>query len=214
MSYNLFQRFGIKSIDDLLKLETKPRFHGNGFSQWYLDESVRLHVWHAELPAFRDHNATIHNHRWNMVSNVLLGKLQHRTYDVMEVGGSPKYNIPAPYATHKLIELNGASDPKSPKGQVKAYVQAHVKHAYVLSAGSSYTHNSPVFHDSYPCADMVVTLMIKKPPSVDIKYASILCGIKDAEPIHAFEPSKQPRQEQLISIYEEALKAIQQQGTN
>lgn len=58
----------------------KPRYHGNGFVQIYLTKSHRLHVWHPDLAKPVEHNAQIHNHRYDMSSEVLHGCLAHTIY--------------------------------------------------------------------------------------------------------------------------------------
>ena len=74
-------------LSRLRKRGFQPRFHGNGFIQLYLNDAKtkRLHVWHPDHAPQRDHNAQIHDHRFEMTSNVLVGKLRHITYDAHAV---------------------------------------------------------------------------------------------------------------------------------
>lgn len=67
--------------DRLRQLGNKPRFHGNGFAQLYLNDRQRLHVWDPTLAPLSDHNATIHDHIFDMKSTVLLGTIVHKVYD-------------------------------------------------------------------------------------------------------------------------------------
>lgn len=60
---------------------TRPRFHGDGMVQLYLSKHVRLHVFHPWLPPTVQ-NARIHDHAWDMHSQVLTGVLHHTTYNI------------------------------------------------------------------------------------------------------------------------------------
>lgn len=58
----------------LLTGKLKPRYHaGVGFAQVYLNEDVRLHLWHPSLPTEPESFGCRHDHRFDFTSTVLLG---------------------------------------------------------------------------------------------------------------------------------------------
>lgn len=178
--------------------EFKPRFHGNGFTQLYLNKDQRLHVWHPDLPALRDHNAMIHNHRFLLKSKILSGKIEHITYDVL--------NDPF-YQTHNIVMIEGASKSREANFVHKGTARLDEKHRYVLAAGSEYNFKAGLFHTSTPVTDIAVTLMTKEnDPSVG--WASLATLIGTIEPTHAFTPATQPSEEKLWSVINEALNTI------
>ncbi len=69
----------IPSVEELKAGGNVPRFHGDGMIQLYLSKRVRLHVYHPDFPATVD-NALIHDHAWDMYSEVMLGRVPHKTY--------------------------------------------------------------------------------------------------------------------------------------
>ncbi len=66
-------------MDEIKATDQEPRFHGIGFTQLYLSERRRLHVWHPDLPATIS-NGLIHDHSWIMNSQILKGCILHKKY--------------------------------------------------------------------------------------------------------------------------------------
>ena len=70
MTHPLYQTVRVGLLNGTLK----PRYHGGvGFAQVYLNEDVRLHLWHPELPTEPESFGCRHNHRFDFTSTVLLG---------------------------------------------------------------------------------------------------------------------------------------------
>ena len=187
-----------ETMDLLRGLGNAPRFHGNGFTQLYLRKDVRLHVWHASLAPLRNHNATIHNHRYDIESTVYRGTLVHKTYSV---------NPSAPQAEHdvRVVQLDGASDAhKTPEIETGLTGRLELRHQYTFTRGSSYTFKRPYFHSiSHVGREPVVTIFEKR--NYCTEWARVLTGIDDEQATHAFAPETQPDVATLWSAVREGL---------
>lgn len=181
----------------------QPRFHGNGFIQLYLDDRTRLHIWTPSLPPLRNHNATIHTHRYDMASTVICGLLKHTTYDVWPfIDGADNQD------RCKVVRLTGASetDRKMP-GEVDDLEYAYqARHEYVLGAGSQYTFGQDLFHSSDNGYDGTTATVFKKIGEDAPEFAKILLLGSEAQPTHAFDPATQPSQEAMWSVIEKLVK--------
>lgn len=182
----------MKQMIDILKAsEWQPRYHGNGFVQLYVTKEHRLHIWTPTLPKFRDHNADIHNHRYNAYSEVLVGCLKHVTYAVE----------PAEFGQDMLWEV------RSPDGALHSMQRVRVRLTgeYHLAAGSRYLFNQPEFHtsDIMPKRPLVTVTLFHigekafEHPQVVAPYGR--------EPTNAFEPSLAPPVEELWRVIENVL---------
>ena len=175
-----------KPFNLLKALDKKPRFHGNGFLQMYINDNQRLHIWTPELPPIRNHNATIHDHRFDLHSDVLFGLLGHKTFDLEEdIEGS-----------HRIIQLEGASKVRKRPGHFveDEYFNLILRHGYMFAAGSSYTFKSRLFHDSY--SNEFTVTVITKSDTIN-SFARIVMEKEFEQPTHAFDPKTQPSQEVL-----------------
>jgi hypothetical protein len=170
-----------------------PRFHGNGFVQLPLGGSRRLHVWHPSLPPIEGHNATIHNHVWDMQSRVLLGCLTHRTYDVVR----DYYSL---RCTHDLYQL-GEHRPDVPVG----LCTVALRDEYHMSAGSVYVFGAGRFHES-DSEGLTATLMEKRPGTAYLRSERplVVCP-RDEPPVDAFAPDYQPSEYVMWDAIGEAL---------
>lgn len=73
----------ITALKDALDTDqTNPRVHPNGFVQFDLSEELRLHVWHHEIPRQKT-NTPIHDHTFDMTSEVLNGRMVNINYEIM-----------------------------------------------------------------------------------------------------------------------------------
>ncbi len=193
------------AIDLLRANGVKPRFHGNGFVQLYMDARTRLHIWTPELPPIREHNATIHTHRYDMESAVLLGTLKHTTYNVEPCLG------PFEEATCKVVQLTGASDEKGRKhpGEVLCGRYAHdVRHEYWFPRGSRYTFGTGLFHESDNGHAGMTATLFKKVGEDAMQYARILLVGTDEQPTHAFDPKTQPTQKFLWEVIDHVVMSV------
>jgi hypothetical protein len=64
------------------------RHHGLGMLQSELDEQLRVHVWHPRLRTFAfDDFRDVHDHRFDLTSLVVVGRIDDVHYRVREVDG-------------------------------------------------------------------------------------------------------------------------------
>lgn len=181
---------------DRLRKHGTPRFHGNGFTQLYLSKDVRLHVWHPSLVAIRGHNASIHNHRYDVRSTVYSGRLRHTTYIVD--GTACNHDV-------RIVQLDGASDAhKSPEIETGVTGRLVIRHEYELTAGAVYTMRNPWFHASDHIGEDPIVTVFERSNKSD-NWAQVLCGIDDAQATHAFAPETQPIVEELWYAIDDAL---------
>ena len=169
--------------------QRKPRFHGNGFVQLYLDDVNRLHVYHPDLVAVRVANARIHDHRWTFHSKVLIGTLGHQTYDI----------VPTDFGRWSAKEVPGASNKEVPLQEVpnsrcEIYLTGH----YDIVAGSSYVFSRRNFHKSHH-SGITMTFIEKRcddgnPARVISPYGEV--------PDHAF--AVQPPEQDLWTAIKDA----------
>lgn len=194
----------IHLISRLAMLRAEPRFHGNGFIQLQLNDRTRLHIWHPKLPPIPDHNATIHDHVWDMESVVLLGSLTHYTYDVREPELLDKI----------LVDMYsvGAAD-KQGVGDMLGFRQALIKTgAYSMAERSVYQFPAHRFHASVAHwlpeeqAPLVATLMTKQTPRGKTS-PRIVCP-SGATPVDAFDEKHQPISSLMWMIIERALASM------
>lgn len=173
----------------------RPRYHGNGFTQLYLSPSFRLHAWHPDLPVDEDNNATIHDHIWDMTSEVLRGKLGHRTFNLHRTG----------QITHDVYWINQPAV-REETGDVftRAFSAVPVETGeYEIAQGSAYAFAAGQFHESYAVDPLTVTLMQKGPDL--LSPGPRLLAPFDEEPFQAFGPGTQPAPEALWKIIDDAL---------
>lgn len=189
-------------LEELRASGRNPRFHGNGFVQLYLDDRTRLHIWTPLLPPIRSHNATIHTHRYDVASTVILGVLHHTTIDMVEFSS---------YPTCKVVNLTGHGtvgiDKRAQPGEIDPGSWRHsVRHEYWFAAGSRYTFQGGLFHDSDNGHDGMTVTVFKKTSDDDFAgFAKILLVGTDEQPVHAFDPKYQPTQEKLWEVIARAV---------
>lgn len=192
-------------IDVLRGSGREPRFHGNGFTQLYVGEKMRLHVWHPDLKKFDEHNAQIHNHRYDVYSRVLYGKLQHAVYE-------EHYNLTreANYDKHRSPDNPSIEDrpwqiyevTKSGELEYVGGCWLALNGRYYMAAGSEYWFPHPWYHTS-DAIDLTVTLFTIGPNKVE--RPRVLC-LRGEKPTDAFDASRSPPVDLLWAAIEEALK--------
>lgn len=177
----------------------KPRYHGNGFIQLYLndDKTKRLHIWSPHLEPPRDHNAQIHDHRFYMHSEILLGRLQHTLYDMVERSPNSDYG-------HVVYKIIGVSKFDTDVMKNPVCCDMLMREEFVFVAGCSYEQRNGTFHTSInPDPDRYIATLVTKLPALptrrDGQWARVAVtrGIDSKDVTHAFEPSLQPTQEVL-----------------
>lgn len=184
-----------------------PRFHGNGFTQLYLDHSHRLHVWHPLLPMPEENNATVHDHMWDMASQVLVGQVGHLTYDVQAVDGETQYDMysinqpEAPRQAHNDVVFTFMSG---------ATVQS-TGH-YMMQTGSIYHFKAGYFHESVANPGQLSATLLRKNKDI-LEYPRLIVPTGEA-PYQAFGVGTQPPEADMWEAIKEALEAMPESVKN
>ncbi|PHS25477.1 MAG: hypothetical protein COA84_07625 [Robiginitomaculum sp.] len=190
--------------------EHAPRFHGNGFIQLYLDKTHRLHIWHPDLPATRAEDDTIHDHRWHMRSNILLGSLVHTTYrEVHNLGG---------IHSHCVFEIIGASKGAQDLSEYRPMYTTIIRslHEYTLCDGSEYNFNAGLFHSSRPRHKNRITATVIEKTPTRREWARIALPIQKqlSDHNHAFAEETQPTQEEMWEVINNVLGLVCNTGAS
>lgn len=176
----------------LLNSGKTPRYHGNGFAQLYLTAKQRLHVWSPKLAKLDNHNAQIHNHRYDATSIVLAGCLQHVVYQTLDIPeGRARAGIDyTVWGVTSNGELHG-----------RGWCEARIIGGHQMVAGSHYSFNHPYFHTSDASVFTVTLFSIgedKYPePWVLAPYGQ--------RPTDAFDKSRAPSPELLWEVIANAV---------
>lgn len=165
----------------------KPRYHGNGFCQLYLNPKTRLHVFHPGVRARRVENSRIHDHRWDMYSHVLLGMVHHKVFKLTE-DKAGSWRLVCPTAASKVAPL--VEHPTTYRMQTIGECK--------MSAGSSYSFPARNFHRS---SHTGLTMTVIHKGADDGNPARIVCPVGTV-PEHAF--LHQPSTDTLWEAYRDA----------
>ncbi len=181
----------IANLQELRDLGIVPRFHGNGFSQIYIGPTTRLHVWHPDLAPIRDHNATIHNHRYDVVSKIHHGALEHQVFDAIEdEEGGFQINI---------VQGGGAPMPTVSRVRLKPTGR------YTMHAGSVYTFPQPLFHTSD--ANRLTVTVFEQVNDDRSRQPMVISPFGEA-PVDAFDPATAPSTEDLWDALHDGITAV------
>lgn len=158
------------------------RHHGIGVLQAYVREhrepEVRVHIWHPDLvrPGIYD-SGSIHDHRFDLESTVLVGALHERIFRLRpNVGGAWRiFHVENARSAGESRGFDGDCHPLSDER-----FDAGIAHRTHL-AGTTYTLNRGVFHETRITALAVsVCVMHQK------RGSARLLVPHDREPVHAF----------------------------
>lgn len=115
--------------------------HPNGFIQYPLNDGARLHIWSPLLPEAQKVKTPIHDHTFDFMSIIIMGKLEHITY--CETAHKLAFGDDAVLDTTHL--LWGAADVLQPTASAVGLEEAD--HLF-LASGSRYTLQAGKFHES------------------------------------------------------------------
>lgn len=169
---------------------SKPRFHGNGFVQFYIWRGAyvarRLHIWHPEFLPSRVENARIHEHRFEMRSHILMGRLRHISYELefSAVGEHQLYTVVPAHDSGKFSATGGQKVSDEMKPVPGTCCEPVVRESSEYAAGSSYYFAARKFHDT-AAEGHTMTVMEKLWQDEDGKDARVL-GPVDRDPDNAF----------------------------
>ena len=183
------------SIQHFQDANLVPRYHGNGFVQLYLNDDHRLHVWHPLLPVSEENNSRIHDHMWDMASQVLLGQLGHITYALdFEDSSHDMYAINQPEARRQ-----------SDNDVVFTFqdtVAARATGNYLMNTGSIYHFQHGLFHQSVVADGVLAASLLRKGPDI-LEYPRMLVASGE-EPFQAFGKGVAPPEADLWEALREA----------
>ncbi len=169
------------------------RAHPNGFIQLDLDneDRRRLHVWHDKLPK-QQVSTPIHDHRFDFVSTILIGKLTNVVYEIEE-SSAPSHR-----------RWKAVRDTNSQETHLEPFAPAVLaKMAYALSLdrGKSYSFLAGRFHETQ-FQTPTVTLMTKQHTYFDHESSALVpIGVEPDNTFSRHSCSK----EYMWTIIEEAL---------
>jgi len=169
----------------------KWRRHGIGCLQAYLLEDaaqeIRVHIWHPDIArAGIAEHGDVHDHRFTLISSVLVGALEHTEVDIIE----------DPEGEYRMYEVVHAREDLGARYEVVPgplrYVMGQpnqapewyrlVRRPGIIDAGTAYRFHRGAYHCSKP-RGFTITLVTKTDQIA--KKARI---IAKPEPVHAFEP--------------------------
>ena len=201
---------GRKKVMSLfIELESRgiePRYHGNGMIQVYspFNKYQRLHIWDQGFRRLPSHNAMIHDHVFDMKSNVVVGTLNHQIFEVIRKGDPSEHTSSIFEGIPETKKIN-----KTPvwQGVLK------MTHAVNVGAGCNYFQSARTFHSSIPLGDLVISVISKSNPKNDLigGGSRIVCPIGE-EPFSAFE-EKIPKDD-LLNAVEKALGKCDEETQN
>lgn len=209
MSDDRLMYTGIYSIGDAWALRVmvaallpriKWRRHGIGALQGYVHEhperELRVHIWSPALivPGIVE-SGNAHNHRFSMLSRVLVGSIRHTEWQVEEGTG---------YALYDFVHARLHTDEnRADMARLPAEVAVR-KVPVSIPAGAEYVFKRGAYHDSYPETDLVVTLVEKFD---QVEERARVIAPADKPPVPAFS-APEPHAEVVASLVEEARRLL------
>lgn len=163
----------VERIIKKLQGHSAPRYHGNGFIQWYLNDHQRLHIWTEGLPNPPPNNARIHDHMFDMSSDILLGKLEHEVYEF----------LPHEWGNYKAFRINPGKKTAFDTTFLD-YGYLEIYHTFELPTGSHYMQRHGTFHKTASITALTITIMTKMG---DFGSPRIICP-RELKPTNAFAP--------------------------
>jgi hypothetical protein len=163
----------------------KWRWHGVGMLQGYImegEKELRVHLWSPELILEGiDISGDIHDHRFDLRSDVLVGAIKHKEYQLIPNGVNGTHSVwrLAHNARRQLkIKTQGSDDMvEEPQAYTVKTEEA------IFTEGISYIFPKRFYHQTQPITKYAVTLVSKT--NQDDGMAGILCPIGKA-PVPAF----------------------------
>lgn len=194
--YSILDAWAVRTMVATLLPHIKWRRHGIGALQGYVheapDRELRVHIWSPALviPGIIE-SGNAHNHRFSMLSRVLVGSIKHTEWQIENGEGFALYDF-----VHARLhnDQNRADMARLP---VEVAVR---KVAVSIQAGAEYTFKRGAYHDSQPETDIVVTLVEK---FEQVEERARVIAPADKPPVPAFS-APEPAPELVAALVEEA----------
>ncbi|UTC28572.1 hypothetical protein MARCHEWKA_00590 [Brevundimonas phage vB_BpoS-Marchewka] len=189
----------------------KPRYHaGVGFAQVYLNEDVRLHLWHPDLPTEPESFGCRHDHRFDFTSTVLLGAVTNIFLSI-----TPGWSTTAGSGDEVLEGFGrfnewevmpahlGSAEPTIRQSGV----DLHIDGIEVIRAGETYSFPKRRYHESRGHG---VTLTVMKKFNQEETWAGILAP-RGQPPVHGMA-GPQVHKDTLVGLLLAAISKIDPSG--
>lgn len=137
----------LRMIREERDLNRDPVIHPNGFIQLWMHDGRRMHFWHPEIPRQKV-ASPIHDHIFDMWSEVLLGRLVHTEVETI-LDSDGYYNV---------WVVRSTRDSETVLENTGRRVRAEYKPSQILMAGDHYAFPAESFHvtrDSNPCVSII-----------------------------------------------------------
>lgn len=160
------------------------RHSGLGMLQGYVQEAeaadeFRVHIWDADLRrAGIERSGLLHDHRFDMTSQVLVGGIGQVEYALRPADDGP-------WQLHEVVNARTALATAASDGSVRPLPERYAVDTLNVEvrAGESYDFPKREFHGTYPTRALTITMVTKS--NQDARYARILAP--HGEPVvHAF----------------------------
>ncbi|UTC29564.1 hypothetical protein BAMBUS_05060 [Brevundimonas phage vB_BpoS-Bambus] len=189
----------------------KPRYHaGVGFAQVYLNEDVRLHLWHPDLPTEPESFGCRHDHRFDFTSTVLLGAVTNiflSAHDsVVRLNADEDHALDGAgvFSEWEVMPAHlGSAEPTIRRDGVDVTIDG----IEVIRAGETYSFPKRRYHESRGHG---VTLTVMKKFNQEETWAGILAPRGQA-PVHGMA-GPQVHKDTLVGLLLAAISKIDQLG--
>lgn len=174
-------------FEGILNGSLVPRFHaGVGMMQLYLTESVRLHVFHPDLPAHLEAFGNRHNHRFDMTSHVLMGTIVDIPLKV-----EPSFFV-GNFELYLVTPAHLYTGTEKPQRLDDNYYDIKLGKITRVARGQSYTMGRGEYHETRS-EGLTVTLVTKSDQHGDFacivahRGQSIAHAMADSPPLHVLK---------------------------
>jgi len=165
----------LPNYEELRALSSVPRLHPNGFIQLDLvpNQSIRLHVWPDEELRAQKTRHPIHDHSFDMTSEILTGGLTNLIYEFQATEYNKQITL---YRAKRLPDSQETILAPAIMKMNTGYLR--LRHADIYYPGSKYSLSKFILHDSIPHG-LTATMMTKTRVS---DYSPLVAIPKGIEP--------------------------------
>ena len=166
----------VNSTNALRTISHDPRIHGDGFLQLDLKNGSRLHIWGDPRIPERPNTAHIHDHRFDLISHILLGELRNLSYNAV-----PDDNGLVHIYRIKRIN-NGTTEKQGPPYEMpvledsQRYKLLAIDDKYI-EQGENYFHPHGVLHETQP--QKLSVSVVTKPFVSESWVPRVVCRINE-----------------------------------
>ena len=104
------------------------------------DDGICVHVWPADRPAIRPTTSAVHSHSWDLLSQVLYGRVRNEIIEVTE-DADPAYRVFEVHSRGDLDEIRAT--PRLVRARTGAVETHRAGASYALLAGDFHTTEVP-----------------------------------------------------------------------